>query len=346
MASEADKEDAQHLVDEVASLYNSESSPQEKEAWAETALSKMDEAAKLNSKNTKVCFWQGFAKNELGDYKSAIKYLTKAIDLDKKNYLAWESRAFAKIELEEYKSAISDCTEAINIKPRNANAWSRRGFAKFRLKNYKDAIKDFDKALSLDQNNEATKQSRQSAIDDEKEEATRKKVEEYHKRLTTKSKEFHTNYEGNIHYRKCLFATVVIVIIAYISYLWLGNIFSEITKNKNPFALLPYIVLLFAILSPFVWLIRINTREAERNLALREDYDGRHTVELYLLRFFASTDRREFAQKYITYWMYNNPSETLIRLANKSAEKSELPQAMDIGDIAKNVQPPPTDPKP
>ena len=101
--------------------------------------------------------------------------------------------------------------------------------------------------------------------------------------------------------------------------------------------------MLFAILSPFIWLIRINIRETLKNITMREDYDDRYIVELYLDRFFVDPrERKEFAQKYMVYWMYNNPSETLIRLANKSTNQPELPQVEQIRNFTKN---PPIDPQ-
>ena len=368
---------AQKFVDDAKQLYDEAKTPQEKKAWAKTTLSKMDRAINHDSENADAWNSRGLAKIELGDQRSAVEDCTKAIEIDPKNAHAWNNRGAARnalydvqnaiddltkaIELEpnlatawlnrgfskhtmiDNQGAIADCNESIKLDSKNAYAWSIRGHAKFSLKNYEDALGDFDKALSLDPQNEIIQSGRQAVIVAWDEEKTRLKEKEYHDLLEKKSIEFSNNYKWNIRLRWGFFSIVVVIIAGYTFYLWKMDVFSNITSTKNQFGLLPYLALLFAILSPFIWLIRINIKEAERNLTLREDYDGRLTVELYLKRFFNNTERREFAQRHMTYWMYNNPSETLIRLANKSKETPELPQVEQIRNFTKNT---PTDPQP
>ena len=71
----------------------------------------------------------------------------------------------------------------------------------------------------------------------------------------------------------------------------------------------PYFIFMFVSLSPLVVMLRLNIQDAKREMVLKEDFEGRHIVELYLERFFsAEKDRRHFAEKYISYWMQNNPS--------------------------------------
>ena len=343
MASEADKKKAQALIDEVRHLKDEAKTQEEIRAWAVNALPKMDKAIELDPSNIRAWFSRGFIKNELGDHQGAFDDFTKVIELNQEDDGAWNNRGFAKSGLDDDEGAIDDFTKAIELNSTNPNTYHNRGLAKFRLKNYEDAIKDFDKALKLNPNNEAFQRSKKSAIVAEEEKQIRKEVEEYRERLEKKSKQFNSNYEQNIERREELFLAVLIIIALFIFILFVSGVFSGLIKNNEPFGLLPYLALLFAILSPLAWLIRINIREAERNLTLREDYDGRYTVELYLQRFFHDTERREFVQRYMTYWMYNNPSETLIRLANKSTEQPKLPQVEQMSNIAKSGQIPPTD---
>ncbi len=345
MARKTKKQKAQEFVDEASRLYNEAKDAQERTAWAKNTLPKSEEAIKLDPSNARTWSWRGVAKANLGHHKDAIGDYSKAIELEPENAILWCNRGLAKSELDDSQGAIDDYSKAIKFDPKYVIAWNNRGWAKFRLRKYSDAIKDYDKVLKIESHNEVAQNNRQLAVAAEEEEKTRKKAKEYHERLTTKSDKFDKYFKRNIKHRRWLFIGVVGIIIVYVVALILMIVCSYIVLS-GPFDLLPYLALLFAILSPFIWLIRINIREAERNLTLREDYYGRYTVELYLQRFFVSTDRQEFAQKYMTYWMYNNPSETLIRLANKSAEKPELPQFEQINNVAKNVQPPPTDPKP
>lgn len=284
--------------------------------------------------------WNGLgkAKTAIGQHESAVESYTVATQREPKYVVAWVNLGFTRNELADYEGAIEACTTAIELDPQNATAWNSLGVAKYRLGEYDDAFKNFDEAFRLNPNNEIIQRNRQAADIAKDEEKIRKKEEVYHKRLEDKSKQFNANYESNLCLRWWLFGIGVALIFGYIYWLWYMDVFSDITKSENPFGLLPYVALLFTILSPLIWLIRINIREAERNLTMREDYDGRLTVELYLQRFFSNTERREFTQKYMTYWMYKNPSETLIRLANKSAEKPELPQVEQMSNIAKNSQ--------
>ena len=301
----------------------------------QSALEDYNKAIELDPKNAAAWSNRGASKNDLGDHGGAIEDYNKAIELKPKDSTIWNNRGAAKNALGDYSDALDDYNEAIKRDPENAAAWSNRGAEKYRLGKYDDARKDFDEALRLDPKNEDIQRNRQAANVAEKQ-------NEYRDQLEERAEKFNKNFKRNIWKRRWLFYIVVILIAGHIYWLWCMGVFSDI--SSNPFGVLPFLALLFTILSPFIWLIRINIREAERNLTLREDYYSRYIVELYLDRFFTEErDRQEFAQKYMAYWMYNNPSETLIRLANKSAEKSELPQVEYMNNIVKNVQPPPTD---
>ena len=290
MARKTNKQKAQELVDEVERLYDEVKTPHEKKTWAEKTLPKMNEA----------------------------------IELDPKNADAWTNRGVAKNMLGNHQGAMNDHDEALELDPQNATIWNNRGTAKYSLDRYDDALKDFDEALRLEPKNEDIQRNRQAAD-------VAKNQNKYRDHLAERAEKFNKNFERNIWQRGGLFCIVVILIAGYIYWLWCMGVFSDISKDEDPFGLLPYLALLFTILSPFIWLIRINIRETERNLTLREDYYSRYIVEIYLERFFAEeSDRREFAQKYMNYWMYNNPSEALIRLANKSTEQPELPHVERI----------------
>ena len=370
---------AQNPVDEAERLYLEAKTDAERKVWARDTLPKMDKVISFDSRNDKALSIRGLAKYELDNYNGAIEDCSEAIKLNNKNARAWSIRGLArsatgntqkaladcnkatefapkdtaiwsnrgavKIALRDYQGAIDDCDEAIKLNNKNARAWSNRGLANYYLGKYDDALKDFDESLNLDSENKRNQRNRQAVITamagTEKAKDTLQTEDEYRKELEKKSEQFDNKYENNIRWRNIFFAIVVLFTPSYIGYLTYKGEFSDIFSN--PFGVIPFLALLFAILSPFIWLIRINIRESERNLTMREDYDGRLTVELYLERFFLEErGRRKFAEKYVSYWMYNNPSETLIRLANKSAEQPELSQVEQIRNLMK---PTPTDPQ-
>ena len=296
---------------------------------------------------------RGVAKNESGDHQGALDDFTKAIKLDPKNASLWNNQGLAKNELGDHQGALDDFTKAIKLDPDFAIALHSRGVTRYRLSRYDDALEDLDEALRLDPNDEVLQRNREAvllAIESEKrKDDTFEKEREHHKRLKAKAQYFRKKHNKNIKARDRLFCIILLIICGYFSALLLLFMLCSDDTNKcylinlfdNPFGLLPYLALLFTILSPLIWRISINIKEAEKNLILAEDYNGRYTVELYLQRFFSEErDRREFAQKYMVYWMYNNPSETLIRLANKSTNQPELPQVEQIHNIIKNT---PTD---
>ena len=319
------------------------------------AIDDFNEAIEIDSKDPVTWNNRGNAKSELGGHQGAIKDYNEAIELNSKYAPAWNSRGNAKSSLGDHQGAIDDYTKATELESEFATAWNNRGLAKYRLGKYDDALKDLDEALSLEPDNETTQRNRQAvllAIESEKSKGeTFEKEREHHRRLKAKARYFRKKHNECIQERNRLFCIALATIAGYalclFVFLWLVFCFSDegdfTDLFEHPFGLLPYFALLFVILSLFIWRISINTKEAERNLTLAEDYGGRLTAELYLERFLTEErDRREFAQKYIVYWMYNNPSETMIRLANKPTNQPELPQVEQIRNIIKNT---PTDPQ-
>ena len=319
------------------------------------AIEDCTKAIELDPKYAIAWVNRGVGKNSLGKYHDAIADYDKAIELDPENDAAWGNRGDTKSVLGKHKDAIADCTKAIEINPHYANPWNNLGVAKYNLGKYDDALKDLDEALRLNPNSETYQRNRQAvllAIESEKrKEETFKEEDKHHRRLKAKARYFRKKHDDCTQERNRLFCIALATIAGYalclFVFLWLVFCFSDegdfTDLFEHPFGLLPYFALLFVILSLFIWRISINTKEAERNLTLAEDYNGRLTAELYLERFLSEErDRREFAQKYIVYWMYNNPSETMIRLANKSKETPELPQVEQIRNFTKNN---PTDPQ-
>ena len=150
MARKTNKQKAQELVAEVARLRSEAKTPEELKAWAENALTKMDEEAlKLDSKNAGAWFLRGLAKNDLGDQQGAIDDYSEAIKLNPTDANLWVNRAIEKDELGDRQGAIEDFTEAIKLNPTDAKLWNSRGFAKNASGDHQSAIDDFTKAIEL-----------------------------------------------------------------------------------------------------------------------------------------------------------------------------------------------------
>lgn len=306
MASDEEKR-AQKLVDEAEKRYLEAKSKEERRQWAETQLSRMD----------------------------------VAISLDPDNDGAWDVRGVAKLELGDYQGAIDDCTKAIELNPKNDMAWNNRGSAKYHLSEYQEAITYYKEALRLNPNDEAVRRNLQAAEIAFASHESAKKLQEnkkiHHKRLDERAESHQQNYEALIKEREALFNSITSIIIIFITmfiiifycYILGGEDYPirNAIGDLNFLTLWPYFILLFISLSPLVLKLRLNIQDTKRELVLKEDFYGRYIVEVYLDRFFsAEKDRRQFTEKYISYWMHNNPSETLLRLDKKSPDQSDAAQ--------------------
>jgi len=126
---------------------------------------------------------------------------------------------------------------------------------------------------------------------------------------------------------------IIIAFITVFILFFLSNVFIENGDIRHAFDGLsflttwPFFIFMFTSLSLLIVKLRLNIKDSKRELILKEDFNGRLIVEHYLERFFsADEDRRHFAEKYISYWMHNNPSETLLRLEKKASDQSDAAQ--------------------
>jgi tetratricopeptide (TPR) repeat protein len=91
-------------------------------------------------------------RNNLNDYKSAIKDFTKAIELTNEvapDPIIFLNRAGAKYELEDFEGAIEDCDKALLIDVKLIGGYYVRGRVKLKLGQKESACLDFKKALDL-----------------------------------------------------------------------------------------------------------------------------------------------------------------------------------------------------
>ena len=119
MASKANKEKAQKLVDEASELLKRiDAEPENKIQLALQVLELMNEAIALDETNDNAWSNRGFAKHALGDHQGAIDDLNKAIRLNPKNDTAWINRGGAKRNLGDHQGAIDDYNKAIKLNPK------------------------------------------------------------------------------------------------------------------------------------------------------------------------------------------------------------------------------------
>jgi tetratricopeptide (TPR) repeat protein len=328
------------------------------------AINDFTEAIKRNPKNDAAWYNRGTAKSYSGDHQGAIDDLTEAIKLSPKNDAIWSNLGVAKSklgdhqgELGDHQRAIDDHTKAIEIKGNNYFAWDRREVANYRKGEYDGAISDFRKALQINPSFDTAIRNLEAAeialASHENAEKPQKEKEEYHTHLKIRVKNHKDNFDALIKRRWWLFVSIITIIIIFIvlfgiffyCYVYGGSdsALRQAIGELNFFTLWPYYMFMFMFVSlmPSVVMLRLNIQDAKRELILKEDFEGRYIVELYLERFFsAEPDHRKFAKKYISYWMHNNPSETLLRLDKKSSDQSDAAHIDIIRELIRNQKPP------
>ena len=312
----------------------------------EDAITDYNEAIRLNPTNDKAWNNRGMAKSDLGDHEGAISDLDEAIRLNPTYDKAWNTRGSAKYGLGDYQGAITDYDEAIRLNPKNDSAWSNRGLAKLNLGDYHGAIKDYDQALILnpdDANNKNGRLAAENAL--RTKEQSKKLVEEEenhymdllqksgeHRDLARKHKK---NYIGQLSLTP--FITLFFIFIFYSN-----SLIDFDTYIKNPLTFLPFLTILIVFLTPLIWLIRINIRQENKHHALQEYYHSRYLIEFYMIRYFSEqTDRKRIAETYMYNWMVSPPSDLLIRLDQKNADHSDIPQLEILKELTRRVNTPP-----
>ena len=245
--------------------------------------------------------------------------------------------------------------QAISLNPDNDAAWNLCGVAKSQLGDHEGGIEYFTKALEINPENDATRQNLEATeiafASHENAKKPQQEKEEYHEHLRKRARNHKLIFYFLIMLRWLLFICIITIIFAFIvlfaiffSYMFMVGVIPPLRQaigELNFFTLWPYFMLMFVCLMPFFVMLRLNIQDAKRELILKEDFEGRYIVELYLDRFFsAEHDRRNFAKKYISYWMHNNPSETLLRLDKKSSDQSDAAHIDIMRELIHSQKPP------
>ncbi len=116
----------------------------------EVAKSHLNEALKIDPKNTHVLRFFGIIYAQQSDWSLAKNFFSQAISIDPKNGTAYSNLGNVFLELKQYEEAIKNYDQAITLEPRYAEAYSNKGNALSELKQYEEAIKNYDQAITLE----------------------------------------------------------------------------------------------------------------------------------------------------------------------------------------------------
>jgi tetratricopeptide (TPR) repeat protein len=114
-----------------------------------TAELYLNQAIKLDPKNTHAHRFLGIAFAQQGQWEKALDCFKRSIKADPKNAIAYSNIGNVFLELKQYSEAIGYYEKAISLNPGDAEVWSNKGNALAALKRYDQALVDYDKALAL-----------------------------------------------------------------------------------------------------------------------------------------------------------------------------------------------------
>ena len=109
----------------------------------------------------------GLLHDNKGDYDRAIADLEQAIRLDPKDTEAYIRRGNAYNHKGDYDRAIADLEHAVRLDPKDPKAYVIRGSAYDGKGDYNRAIANYDEALRLDPNLEIAAENKRRAIEHE-----------------------------------------------------------------------------------------------------------------------------------------------------------------------------------
>ncbi len=134
--------DGRYLMDGIESLDHKD---------YPAAISRFNQAIRINKKNENAYYYRGIAKQDSRKYKyeDIIKDFDKAIFLKRTFTLAYKSRGILKINFEHYYEAIEDFNKFFSLNPSPSDTGFihyNRGYAYFKIDNCKQAIADHNQS--------------------------------------------------------------------------------------------------------------------------------------------------------------------------------------------------------
>jgi tetratricopeptide (TPR) repeat protein len=96
---------------------------------------------------------KGNAKQEISNFKGAIKEYNKAIKIDPKNNEAYFQRAICKTNLGDYYGAVLDYKSFNELLPNIAGSYYNSGLCRSKINDLNGALRDYNKSITIDPKN-------------------------------------------------------------------------------------------------------------------------------------------------------------------------------------------------
>jgi tetratricopeptide (TPR) repeat protein len=120
------------------------------------ALTRLNEAIRLNPNDPMAFNNRGLAHHRLGNYEQALRDLSHAVQLGGANQVrAYNNRALTFIQLGRVDSALQDLSSAIGILPSYERPYYNRGNLFLRLGRLEEGLRDLTRAMQLAPENAA-----------------------------------------------------------------------------------------------------------------------------------------------------------------------------------------------
>lgn len=113
------------------------------------ALNDMDEAIRLQPKQSGLFINRAFLRYKLDDYYGAMSDYDYAIQLDPLNSVAIYNRALLRMEVHDFPHAIEDLTAVLNLRPDDYRAHYNRAMVYLETKDYDKALSDVNHVISV-----------------------------------------------------------------------------------------------------------------------------------------------------------------------------------------------------
>ena len=278
------------------------------------AIADYNESIRLKPDDERSWYNRGRTWNAKGEYDKAIADLNEAIRLKPDDASTWNNRGVAWSKKGEDDKAIADYDEAIGLNPESAFAWNNRGNAWKEKGVWDNAIADYNEAIrlqpdlqgaihnlanvwSLKASSANTEEFRKS------EKLNMKKSDDYEKQaqelLPKIGKGLGIGFAG----------TVFIELL----FIWNG-------AEANPFRLLPWLLVVAAISSPFFLKYWALQKRRYETLTLAYGFQRKAILEERVFLYAGGDDkfRQKLLESYLVHWMEKSPLEVMLAIGGKS----------------------------
>ncbi len=114
------------------------------------AVSRYDEALKINPAFTKACLRRGEVHDALGNFDAAVADYDRVLRNEPRNAMAWNNKGWVYFEQGKADEAVRMFDSAIAINNKLATAYNNRGWVSLQQRDTTAAVADFTRAISAD----------------------------------------------------------------------------------------------------------------------------------------------------------------------------------------------------